>query len=88
MTWSPSNPDPGADTDPEWHAAGSQQRAPTPHLLLRRDWGGGKTPGREKKHWCQMGKENGDLVKIMIEKHFPFAENCFVSFSFLRLNEI
>lgn len=48
MTWSPSNPDPGADTDPEWHAARSQQRAPTPHLLLRRDWGGGKTPGREK----------------------------------------
>lgn len=74
MTWSPSNPDAGADTDPEWHAARSQQRAPTHHLLLRRDWGGGK---EGEKHWCQMGKENGDLVKIRTERHFPLTEKAF-----------
>lgn len=64
MTWSPGNPDPGAATDAEWHATRSQQRAPTPHLLLRRGWGGGKAPGRGKTLRCQMGKENGDLGQI------------------------
>lgn len=74
MTWSPSNPDPGADKDPEWRAARSQQRAPTPHLPLRRDRGGGKAPGREKA-LASDGKRKWRARKKQSERHFPLAGN-------------
>lgn len=70
MTWGPGNPDTGAAGIRSGMQLRRQQRAPTPHLLLARGWAVGRRQkgGKKKKKknntlWCQMGKENGDLVK-------------------------
>lgn len=69
----------GGAVDPEWHAARSQQRAPTPHLLLGRGWRGGEAPGGEKNTLVSDGKRKWSPCKMRMERHFPLPENCFLN---------
>ena len=65
---------------------GSQQRAPTPHLLLAKGWGVGRRQ-REKNALVSDGRRKWRPCKIRIQRHFPLPENRFLSSPFL-LNEI
>lgn len=82
MTWGPGNPDTEAAGIRSGLWLRRQQGAPTPHLPLARGWAVGRRQEGKKTLWCQMGKENGDLVKSGSRDIFHFRSTA-LSFPFL-----